>query len=160
MFTLGFTGAIGNIEFGTYLVANVADDMIARVTAIGQALAIGACALGSVLGGYDIQRFGVKGAIEILLVIVVALAFFSLFMPEVAKKIEPVFRPIHRIFMHARLQTILTTTPCETEGDDLADVSGKTPNPASRGLGQGRDKQIRVRSGKPGGFTWAKNSRP
>jgi MFS family permease len=160
MFTLGLTGAIGNIEFGTYLVTNVADDMIARVTAIGQVLAIGACALGPVLGGYAIQSFGVKGAIEILLVIVVALAIFSLFMPEVAKKIGPVFRPIHRIFLHARLQTILTTTPCETEGDDLADVSGKMPNSASLGLGQGQDKRVRVLSGKPGGFIWARNSRP
>jgi MFS family permease len=94
MFVLGFTGAIGNIEFGTYLVANVADDMIARVTAIGQVLAIGASALGPVLGGYAIQRYGVKGAVEILFVIMLLLAFFSLFTPEVARKIVSVSRSI------------------------------------------------------------------
>ena len=70
MSILGFTGAIGNIEFGTYLVTNVADNMLARITSIGQVLAIGACALGPVLGGAAIQSYGPRGAIVLLLMIV------------------------------------------------------------------------------------------
>jgi predicted MFS family arabinose efflux permease len=81
MFILGLTGAIGNVEFGTYLVQNVADDMIAKITGIGQMLAIGACALGPVLGGYAVQQFGVQGAVWILLGIVMSLAFVSFLIP-------------------------------------------------------------------------------
>jgi len=81
MLVLGFTGAIGNIEFGTYLVANVGDDMLARVTSIGQMLAIGASALGPVLGGAAIQKYGGQRAMEILLCLVMALACCSLILP-------------------------------------------------------------------------------
>ena len=87
MFILGLTGAIGNVEFGAYLVRSVADDMVARVTGIGQMLAIGACALGPVLGGYAIQQLQVQGAILILLAIVLSLAFISLLLPEASNKI-------------------------------------------------------------------------
>ena len=138
MFMLGFTGAIGNIEFGTYLVANVAEDMIARVTAIGQVFAIGACALGPVLGGYAIQRCGVKGAVEILFVMVLLLAFFSLLMPEVSKKIVSVFRRIGRIPSLVQSRVIssreLAVTPCLTENrvpeispDEIQDHSSGDP---------------------------------
>jgi len=82
MFIIGLTGAIGNVEFATYLVRNVTDDMIAKVLGIGQMLAIGACAVGPVLGGYAVQRFQVHGAIFILLVIVILLAFASLVLPK------------------------------------------------------------------------------
>lgn len=82
MLILGFTGAMGNIEFWTYLVSNVGDDMIAKVTGIGQMFFIGACALGPVLGGAAFQHYGSRGAIMILLGIMVLLAFFSLFAPE------------------------------------------------------------------------------
>jgi hypothetical protein len=81
MFILGLTGAIGNVEFATYLLRNVGDDMIAKVTGIGQVLAIGACAIGPVLGGYAVQRFQIQGAIAILFGIVMALAFISLLFP-------------------------------------------------------------------------------
>ena len=81
MLILGFTGAIGNIELGTYLVSNVADDMIARVTGIGQMLSIGCCALGPVLGGAAFQRYGPSGAITLLCVIAVALGVLSLLTP-------------------------------------------------------------------------------
>jgi MFS family permease len=66
MLMLGFTGAIGNIAFGTYLVTNVADNMLAKVTSIGQVLAIGACALGPVIGGVAIQIYGPKDAVWVL----------------------------------------------------------------------------------------------
>jgi MFS family permease len=86
MFILGLTGAIGNVEFGTYLIRKVADDMIAKITGIGQMLAIGACALGPVLGGYFIQQFGVRGALLILLCIVMLLALVSLLTPGAARR--------------------------------------------------------------------------
>jgi predicted MFS family arabinose efflux permease len=78
MSILGFTGAIGNIVFATYLVTNAAENMLARVTSIGQVLAIGACALGPVLGGAAIQSYGPQGAIVVLLVIVTVMAITSL----------------------------------------------------------------------------------
>ena len=102
MLILGLTGAIGNIEFGTYLVSNVADDMIAKVTGIGQMLAIGACALGPVLGGAAVQRYGVQGAIEILLTIVVMLALLSLLTPEVAEKLAEIYHSVSRVPLFAR----------------------------------------------------------
>jgi MFS family permease len=140
MFTLGFTGAIGNIEFGTYLVANVADDMIARVTAIGQVLAIGACAVGPVLGGYAIQRWGVKGAVEILFVTVLLLAFFSLLMPEVSQKIRPAFRSVWRIAAHVQPQMIspreLTIVPRSTEDPVPAVLRGEVLDLSSSRLAQ------------------------
>jgi MFS family permease len=96
MFILGLTGAIGNIEFGTYLVHNVPDDMIAKITGIGQMLAIGACALGPVLGGYAIQQFQLQGAMWILLGIVMSLAFVSLLMPEAPQQVAGSFPAIKR----------------------------------------------------------------
>lgn len=96
MFILGLTGAIGNIEFGTYLVHNIADDMIAKVTGIGQMLAIGACALGPVLAGYFIQQFDVQGTLWILLFIVMSLAFLSLLMPVAPRRVVRDIRSIRR----------------------------------------------------------------
>jgi MFS family permease len=77
MIVLGFTGAIGNVRFGTYLVQNVADDMIARVTSIGQVMAIGAYALGPALGGVAIQRYGIQGAVFLLFLLALPLAITS-----------------------------------------------------------------------------------
>jgi predicted MFS family arabinose efflux permease len=101
MFILGLTGAIGNVEFGTYLVRNVADDMIAKITGIGQMLAIGACALGPVLGGYATQQFQVQGAMWILLAIVFSLAFFSLLLPGTSGQFSGALRVIKQ-FMRGR----------------------------------------------------------
>jgi MFS family permease len=78
---LGFTGAVGNIEYGTYLVRNVSDGMLARVTSVGRVLAIGACALGPVLGGAAFQRYGFHGAVSLLFFIVLLLALASLRAP-------------------------------------------------------------------------------
>jgi MFS family permease len=100
MLVLGLTGAIGNIEFGTYLVSKVADDMIAKVTGISQMVAIGACALGPVLGGAAVERYGVQGAIRILLAIVLLLALLSLLTPDVAEKLKKIY---HSIFSRPSL---------------------------------------------------------
>jgi hypothetical protein len=77
MFVLGFTGAIGNIEFGTYLVLNVPDGMIAKVTGFGQMVAIGACAVGPAFGGAAYHYFGIRGAIGLLLLITLPLLAMS-----------------------------------------------------------------------------------
>jgi MFS family permease len=77
MTILGFTGAIGNIEFGTYLVKNVANGMLARVTSVGQVLAIGAASLGSVLGGTLIQRYDVQSAVSWLFFMMIVLMLIS-----------------------------------------------------------------------------------
>lgn len=73
MFVLGLTGAIGNVVYRTYLVSNIKDDMVAKVTGIGQMLAIGASALGPLFAGYAIQHFHVRDAIYILLGLIVLL---------------------------------------------------------------------------------------
>jgi MFS family permease len=131
MFVLGFTGAIGNIAFGTYLVANVGDDMIARVTGIGQMLAIGACALGPVLGGAAVQHYGVRGAIQILLFMVIPLAFFSLLTPELAQKIGPPFRSFQR--------TLPGIRPWRAESGGSANLPGTTPASSGGRVDQNQD---------------------
>ena len=134
MFVLGFTGAIGNIAFGTYLVDNVGDDMIARVTGIGQMLAIGAAALGPVLGGAAIQHYGVQGAIQILLFMVVLLAFFSLLTPEVTQKVILAFRSFRGTFPGIR--------PWRVESGGSADLTSETPAASGSRVGQNRDGAV------------------
>jgi MFS family permease len=102
MFMLGLTGAIGNVEFGTYLVRNVADDMIAKVTGIGQMLTIGACALGPVLGGFAIQHFQVRGAVCFFLGIMMSLALASLFMPAAPQQGSRLYRGIKHVIASLR----------------------------------------------------------
>jgi MFS family permease len=82
MVVLGLTGAIGNVQFGTYLVEHVVDGRIARVTSIGAMLAIGASALGPVLGGWAIEQHGIHGAVVLLFVVEVPLAIIALFSPR------------------------------------------------------------------------------
>jgi MFS family permease len=118
MLVLGLTGAIGNIEFGTYLVSNVADDMIAKVTGISQMVAIGACALGPVLGGYAVERCGAQGAVSILLIIVLLLALFSLSTPEVAKKLAEIYHSISHASLYPR-------SPVTPSGETATDSSGQ-----------------------------------
>ena len=82
MIVLGFTGALGNVEVGTYLMQNVAHTMLARVTSIGRLMSFGACAIGPVLGGALFQHYGAEKAIVALSVITTILAFVSLLAPS------------------------------------------------------------------------------
>jgi predicted MFS family arabinose efflux permease len=86
MFVMSITGAIGNVEFGTYLARKIADDMIAKVSGISQTIAIGACALGPVVGGYVVERFRVRGAIIALLALVAFMALVSVLMLAAEKR--------------------------------------------------------------------------
>jgi MFS family permease len=95
MFILSLTGAIGNVEFGTYLIRNIADDMIAKVTGISQTVAIGASALGPVLGGSAVERFQVQGAVRILLVVVALMAIVSLLMPGTCRQVIRIIEAIN-----------------------------------------------------------------
>lgn len=81
MVMLGFTGAIGNVAYGSYIVQKVNDGMLARVSSIGQVTSIGACAIGPLIGGVTVQRYGVEGAVSFLFIVVVILAFASFCAP-------------------------------------------------------------------------------
>lgn len=78
MFVMSVTGAIGNVEYGTYLTENIADDMIGKISGISYSLTIGACAFGPVFGGYAVQESSIRGAVFILFLIVASMAFTSL----------------------------------------------------------------------------------
>ncbi|HTR95193.1 MAG TPA: MFS transporter [Trebonia sp.] len=82
MFVMSVTGAIGNIEYGTYLNAKIANDMIGKVSSVSHTMTIAACALGPVLGGYLIQEFSARKAIVILSCILGIMAATSLFVLE------------------------------------------------------------------------------
>jgi MFS family permease len=79
---VGFTGALGNIEVNTYLIQNVHEYMLARITGINQQLTLGAAATGPLLGGFLIQEFGTQQAVRCLSVITVLLALYSYFSPS------------------------------------------------------------------------------
>jgi MFS family permease len=78
MSVLGFTGAVGNIELGAYLVRKVADNMLARVTSVGQVITIGAVSLGPMIGGALMRAYGLSGVITWLFAFVLVLAAVSL----------------------------------------------------------------------------------
>jgi MFS family permease len=164
MFILGFTGAIGNIEFGTYLVANVAEDLLARVTSIGQMLAIGASALGPVLGGAAIQEYGLRGAIQVLLYLVLALAGCSLILPELARPITRaallVVRVLYLIGLFMVIGTAISCCVLAVRGLTFLQ-SVPASRPVTAELRREESRQIgQVSSETSSGFACAQNSRP
>jgi MFS family permease len=80
MACFGGSGAIGNIELGTYLVEKCADGMIGRMSSIGQLLGIGASSLGALLGGMLVQRYGFYGAVSRIFIMVIALVGASIYV--------------------------------------------------------------------------------
>ena len=80
MFVMSVTGAIGNVESGTYLTENITDDMIGKVSGISYTMTIGACALGPIIGGSTIQYFRMQEAVFILFIIVALMTLASLFV--------------------------------------------------------------------------------
>jgi hypothetical protein len=143
MLILGATGALGNIEYGSYVMSSVADDMIAKVTGFGQVLAIGGAALGPVFSGVTLQRYGAQDAIESLLVIVMLLVLVSLLTPEVAKKMSE----IHHFFSHdlpsARPAPVISHEMIAASGkrEETAGISlyGEAPDSTRECEGQNRD---------------------
>jgi MFS family permease len=86
MTVLGFTGALGNIEVGTYLSHHVAENMLARVVSIRRLLSFTACAIGPVIGGVLYQCFGTQDAIYLLFAMTAFLAIYSVFVPSVCTR--------------------------------------------------------------------------
>jgi len=79
---LGFTGALGNVELGTYLIQKAPEDMLARVTSVGRFISFGACAVGPIVGGVAIQEYKIRGAVLLLSAAISAMFLFSLLMPS------------------------------------------------------------------------------
>jgi MFS family permease len=93
MAILGFSGALGNVELGTYLLQNVPKDMLARVTGTGRLLSFGACAVGPMLGGIVAEEYGIRTAVLLLLAATLALSLFSFLMPAARPRKNPRRRP-------------------------------------------------------------------
>jgi hypothetical protein len=66
MATLGFTGALGNITLDTRIMQNGNKEMLARVTSVSRLASFSACAIGTVLGGLLVQKFGVQSSMDCL----------------------------------------------------------------------------------------------
>jgi MFS family permease len=78
---LAYTGALGNIEFSTYLIRCVPEGILARVTSTESLISCGACAVGPALGGLLAGEFGIAHAVSWLFVGTLGLAVFSLCIP-------------------------------------------------------------------------------
>ena len=97
MFVMSVTGAIGNVECGTYLTENIADDMIGKISGVSYTMTIGACALGPVFGGFVVQESSVQDAVFILLIIVALMVLASLLVfkkSPLLASVEPVSMPL------------------------------------------------------------------
>ena len=78
---LGFMGAMGNIEVGTYF-ANNASNKLARVASMDRLTTFAACAVGPVLGGFLFQCYGIRGTIYCLFGMIIVATFYSLAAPS------------------------------------------------------------------------------
>ena len=76
MVMFGFTGAMGNVEFDTYLAAR-APDMLARMTSIDRLMSFTASAAGPALGGILAQEFGYQTAVRWLFALTVCVGLLS-----------------------------------------------------------------------------------
>lgn len=79
---LAFTGALGNVEFGTYVAQNAPDSMLARVISVGRLMSLGASAIGPALGGIMIEYCKFRGTTWLLAVSILTLSFISLLLPS------------------------------------------------------------------------------
>jgi len=95
---LGFTGALGNVELGTYLIQRAPVDMLARVTSVSRLMSFSACALGPMLGGLAIHHYGIRGALLLLSAAVSVMSIFSFLMPSGQQK-ETNERPVLAIMI-------------------------------------------------------------
>jgi MFS family permease len=121
MFIMSVTGAIGNVECGTYLTEKIADNMIGKVTGISYTITIGACAFGPVIGGCTDQYLGVHWAVSVLCAIVMLMTLGSL---HVLKE------PYRRIPVETESTSLSTEcSPDEqSESPNLASVPDPSPN--------------------------------
>ncbi|HEU5391768.1 MAG TPA: MFS transporter [Streptosporangiaceae bacterium] len=80
MAVMGFAGALGNIQFSTYL-NDAAGNMLARVISISSLMSFAACAAGSAVGGMLVQLLKTEVSIIVLFFVTGALAFVSIRVP-------------------------------------------------------------------------------
>jgi MFS family permease len=86
MAVMGLTGALGNIEFDTFVVRK-AETMLARVMSVDRLTSFGAVALGPPLGAILFAQFGTRMAIFGLLVITtVLLAVAAIALPPALRR--------------------------------------------------------------------------
>jgi MFS family permease len=86
MIILGFSGALGNIEIDTYLMQHVAVTMQARVASVNRLISFTCCAIGPVVGGILVHRYGMRAAIFSLFVMTAALALISVINPSIRSR--------------------------------------------------------------------------
>jgi MFS family permease len=82
MTVLGLAGAMGNMAIDTYLILNVPDQKLARVTSIEMLLDFAASALGPALGGALTELWGTGKAVWALLVLSLAFIGFGFRMDQ------------------------------------------------------------------------------
>jgi MFS family permease len=78
MAILGFTGALGNIAFDTFVTRYAAENMLARVMSVSRLSSFGALALGPLFGGVLVDHQGTQGAIFMLFLVTALLLAVAL----------------------------------------------------------------------------------
>ena len=86
MAVLGLMGAMSNIGLDTYLIKNVPENMLAKVTSIYRLMSFTACATGPLIGGALFALYGahdgVKNTVGWLMAATICLAVYSLLAPS------------------------------------------------------------------------------
>lgn len=92
MAILGFTGAMSNIGFDTYLIKYVPETMLARVTSVGRLVSFTACALGPLIGGFLFEFYGaqdgVQNSVSWLAVATIFFAVCSMLAPSMRAQVN------------------------------------------------------------------------
>jgi MFS family permease len=81
MAILGLTGALGNIAIDTFVIRNAAETMLARLMSVDRLTSFGAVALGPLLGGVLVERYGTQYSIWALLVMTMLLLVAAVAAP-------------------------------------------------------------------------------
>jgi hypothetical protein len=89
MAILGFSGAVGNIVLDTHLLCNSDKEMLARVTSVSRLASFAACAIGPVLGGFLVQKLGVRPAMLWLFFTTPTLLALAVLTPSVPSPRRP-----------------------------------------------------------------------
>jgi MFS family permease len=130
---LGFTGALGNVQLGTYLLHKAPREMLACVTSVGRLISFGACAIGPIIGGFLVQKCSLQAGTAILFLAILALPLlsFTLLLPDTRRDRIPVV--LGTAIIYAILITVITIgAPLKhLPAADREDVSwhGSTSNP-------------------------------
>ena len=86
MATLGFMGAVSNIEFDTYLIMSAPENMLARIISIARLVSFTACAAGPLIGGFLFEACGTQDTVRWLMGATIFLAACSLLVPSMRSR--------------------------------------------------------------------------